>query len=145
MTATASAAVTSAGRGAPGMRLSRAHGVLNVITGLWPVMHMRSFEAVSGPKVDRWLVRTVGGLMTANGFAQLAARADEQRLSAHVGLGTSAVLAAVDVRYATTGRISRIYLLDAVFQLAWVAAWTMALRRLTEPREQQSADVLPVP
>ena len=109
--------------------LSHAHGLFNVMTGLWPVLHMRSFEAVSGPKVDRWLMRTVGGLMAANGLAQLTARASEQRLSAQVGLGTSAVLAAVDVRYATTGRISRIYWLDAVVQLAWVAAWTTALRR----------------
>ncbi len=102
--------------------LSRAHGLFNVATGLWPVVHMRSFEAVSGPKVDRWLVRTVGGLMAANGLAQLTARDAEQRLSAQVGLGTSAVLAAVDVRYGAAGRISRIYLLDALVQLAWVAA-----------------------
>ena len=45
------------------MRLSRAHGLFNVVTGLWPVVHMPSFQAGSGPKVDRWLVRTVGGLM----------------------------------------------------------------------------------
>ena len=90
---------------------------------------MRSFEAVSGPKVDRWIVRTVGGLIAANGVAQLSAGAAEQRLSGRVGLGTSAVLAAVDVRYATTGRISRVYLLDAVVQLAWVVAWASTLRR----------------
>ena len=111
------------------MSLSRAHGLFNVATGLWPVVHIRSFEAVSGPKVDRWLVRTVGGLMAANGLAQLTARGSEQRLSAQVGIGTSTVLAAADVRYGATGRISRIYLLDAAVQLAWVVAWTMTLRR----------------
>jgi hypothetical protein len=109
--------------------LSRAHGLFNIVTGLWPVVHMRSFEAVSGPKVDRWLVRTVGGLMAANGVAQLMADDAEQRLSAEIGLGTSAVLAAVDLRYGATGRISRIYLLDAAVQLAWVAAWSRTLRR----------------
>ena len=112
--------------------MSRAHGLFNVVTGLWPVVHMRSFEAVSGPKVDRWLVRTVGGLMAANGVAQLTARGEEQRLSAQLGLGMSAVLAAVDVRYGGTGRISRVYLLDAAVQLAWVAAWTVTLRRAGE-------------
>ena len=115
-------------RSTAAVSLSRAHGLFNVVTGLWPVVHMGSFEAVSGPKVDHWLVRTVGGLMAANGLAQLTARGAEQRLSAQVGLGTSAVLAAVDVRYGATGRISRIYLLDAVVQLAWVVAWTMTLR-----------------
>jgi hypothetical protein len=83
--------------------LSRVHGLFNIVSGLWPVLHMRSFEAVSGPKVDRWLVRTVGGLMATNGLAQLTARGAEQRLSAQVGLATSAVLAAVDVRYGLPG------------------------------------------
>lgn len=109
--------------------LSRAQGTFNVVSGLWPVMHMRSFEAVSGPKVDRWLVRTVGGLVAANGLAQLTAGDAEQRLSARIGLGTSAVLAAVDVRYGATGRISRIYLLDALIQMAWAVAWTRTVRR----------------
>lgn len=103
--------------------LSRAHGLFNVATGLWPVVHMRSFEAVSGPKVDRWLVRTVGGLMAVNGLAQLTATRSEQRLSRWLGVGSAAWLAAIDVRYASSGRISRIYLLDAAVELAWVAAW----------------------
>lgn len=111
--------------------LSRVHGAFNVVNGMWPIVHMRSFEAVSGPKVDRWLVRTVGGLMAVNGLTQLTAREAEQRLSAQVGVGTSAVLAAVDVRYVSTGRISRIYLLDALVQLAWLAAWARTLRRTT--------------
>jgi hypothetical protein len=103
--------------------LSRAHGLFNLVSGLWPVVHMRSFEAVSGPKVDRWLVRTVGGLIAVTGLVQLSASTDEQRLSSRLGVGTSAVLAVVDLRYGSTGRISRIYLLDAVVQLGWVAAW----------------------
>ena len=113
--------------------LSRAHGLFNVVTGLWPVVHMRSFEAVSGPKVDRWLVQTVGGLMAANGLVQLSARPDEQRLSLGLGVGTAGVLAAVDLRYGSTGRISRIYLLDAVVQLGWIAAWAAAARRGQRP------------
>ncbi len=120
---------------AAAVSLSRAHGLFNVVTGLWPVLHMPSFEAVSGPKVDRWLVRTVGGLLAANGLAQLAARDGEQRLSAQVGLSTSAVLAAVDLRYGSTGRISRIYLLDAAVQLAWVGAWARMLRTARPARK----------
>ena len=113
--------------------LSRAHGAFNLVSGVWPIVHMRSFEAVSGPKVDRWLVRTVGGLMAVNGLVQLTARESEQRLSGRVGIGTAAVLGIIDVRYGGTGRISRIYLLDAVVQLLWVGAWT---RALTGPRKR---------
>jgi hypothetical protein len=96
---------------------------------------MRSFEAVSGPKVDRWLVRTVGGLMAANGLVQLTADAADEPTSARIGMGTSAVLATVDLRYGTTGRISRVYLLDAVVQLAWIAAWARTRRQAATARD----------
>ena len=34
-----------------------AQGALYVVTGVWPLLHMASFEAVTGPKTDDWLVR----------------------------------------------------------------------------------------
>ena len=116
--------------------LSRAHGVFNVVTGVWPLLHMRSFEAVSGPKAERWLVRTVAGLMAVNGMVQLTS--DEQALGAsrRLGIGAALWLAAIDLRYASTGRISKVYLLDAAVELAWVAAWTATLRR--PPAERPS-------
>ena len=114
--------------------LSRAHGTFNVVTGLWPVVHMRSFEAVSGPKLDRWLVRTVGGLMAVTGLAQLTATPDEQRISRWLGVGTAGWLAAIDLHYASTGRIRRIYLLDAAAELAWVAAWAATGTRVPATR-----------
>ena len=33
--------------------------------GLWPLVDMRSFEAVTGRKRDRWLVNTVGLLLAS--------------------------------------------------------------------------------
>jgi hypothetical protein len=105
--------------------LARAHGCFNVASGLWPVLHRASFEAVTGPKVDYWLVRTVGGLMVANGAVQLASAGtrDGRRTAGLLGVGTATVLAAVDLAYAPPGRIRRVYLLDAVLEGAWVAAW----------------------
>ncbi len=123
----------SGGRTLSCSALSRVHGLFNVANGLWPLLHMRSFEAVSGPKVDRWLVRTVGGLMVVNGLAQLAADDSEQRMSGRIGMGTAAVLGGIDLRYGATGRIRRVYLLDAVVQAAWLAAWARALRRARSP------------
>ena len=108
-------------------RLARAHGVFNVVNGLWPLLHMRSFERVTGPKADHWLVHTVGGLLVANGLVQLAATSPEGlRLARMVGTHTAGVLAAVDLANAPRGRISRIYLADAVVELAWVALWSTA-------------------
>ena len=109
-----------------GVALARIHGVANVLGGLWPLAHMRSFEAVLGPKTDRWLVRTVAGLLVVNGFTQVAAAsaAGGVRHARRIGVGTAAVLAAIDLIYAPTGRISRMYLLDAAFEVGLVIAWS---------------------
>lgn len=105
--------------------LARAHGLFNVVTGTWPIVHMSSFEAVLGPKTDRWLVRTVGGLLVTGGLVQLTTASDPAALAQtrKAGLAIAGTLAAIDVVYGVPGRISRMYLLDAVAQGSWVAAW----------------------
>lgn len=45
-------------------RLAQAQGVFNIVSGVWPLVSMRTFEAIYGPKTDRWLVHTVAGLPT---------------------------------------------------------------------------------
>jgi hypothetical protein len=111
------------------MALARAHGTCNVLGGAWPLLHMRSFEAVLGPKTDRWLVRTVAGLLVANGVVQLRVTtpADVDQ-AARVGIGTATVLLLIDLRYAVPGRISRLYLLDAALEAGWIAAWLRSNR-----------------
>jgi hypothetical protein len=47
--------------------LAMGQGTYYLATGLWPLASMRSFEAVTGRKRDRWLVRTVGLLAVAFG------------------------------------------------------------------------------
>src|SRR5687768_6580916 len=100
-----------------------------VITGLWPLISLRTFEAVTGPKVDDWLVHMVGLLAAAIGVT-LWVGARERRLPGALVLLavlSTASFAAIDLRYALSGRISRIYLLDAaaegVLILALLAAW----------------------
>ena len=94
-----------------------------VATGAWPILHMRSFEAVTGPKTDHWLVKTVGALALANGAA-LAFGARREEISAEtVALAVCSALAfsAVDVVYVTRGRIAPVYLGDAAVELALAA------------------------
>ena len=93
------------------------------------------FEAVTGPKTDTWLVKCVGGLGAAAGYAQLRAGPSEEGKEAarRIGAGTAATFAAVDLAYASTGRISRIYLLDAVLELAWLLAWAGRTRKNRPP------------
>ena len=115
------------------MNSSRAARVLAVTqgtyfaaTGIWPLLDMRSFEKVTGPKVDKWLVRTVGVLVAAIGGALIAAGARRRVTPEIAGLAvaSAAGLGLVDVVYSTNGRISKIYLADAAAEAALVAAWT---------------------
>jgi hypothetical protein len=114
-----------------GVRLGRAQGVANLVGGAWPLVHMSSFAMVFGPKLDRWLVKTVGGLLIVNGLTQLAASsaADGVRHARRLGVGTAAVLAAIDLIYVPARRISKMYLLDAAVEIGWILAWC----RVDEP------------
>ncbi|MDQ0674683.1 hypothetical protein QFZ36_002244 [Pseudarthrobacter siccitolerans] len=107
------------------LNLARLQGGFNVINGLWPLVHMRSFEAVSGAKTDKWLVRTVSGLLITIGVEQLraAARSGSDRSARRLGIGTAATLAAIDLIYVGKGRISKIYLLDAVVEILILQGW----------------------
>jgi hypothetical protein len=86
---------------------------------------MTSFEAVTGPKTDKWLVRTVAGLLITIGAEQLRrpGNSQDEAVARRLGIGTAATLAAIDVVYAAKGRISKIYLLDAAVELLWIRSW----------------------
>ena len=95
-----------------------------LVSGAWPIAHMASFEAITGPKNDKWLVKTVGALAVANGAA-LAFGLRRERIAAEtVVLAVCSALAftAIDVVYVTRGRIRPIYLADAAVELALAAA-----------------------
>ena len=111
--------------------------IFYALTGLWPLVHLDSFMAVTGPKVDSWLVKTVGVLVTVIGLV-LALHARREKLQTEVALlaaGSAAGLAVIDLNYSLRGRISKIYLLDAlaegIFVLLWLKAWPR--RRAGEP------------
>lgn len=123
-------------RGALATKIAWGQGAYFLLTGIWPLFGMRSFERITGPKRDRWLVKTVGGLVAVVGGALIlaawrrpAAVTDERELPL-VAVGSAATLAAVDVVYVARGRIAPIYLLDALAEAICLAAWGMArLRR----------------
>jgi hypothetical protein len=107
-------------------------GAYYAATGIWPILHLRSFEAVTGPKAEGWLVKTVGGVIGVVGATLLAAGL-RKRVTPEVallGAGSAAVLGAVDVWYAARGRISPVYLLDALPQAVIAAGWASAEEEL---------------
>ncbi len=121
----------SSGDPATGLESSLAiiQGSYYLVTGVWPILHMRSFEQVTGPKTDHWLVQTVGALIAVTGGVLLVSGlgdgpSDDLKLAA---AGSAAALAAVDITFVAQGRISRIYLLDAAAEIALVIGWGITL------------------
>lgn len=116
----------------PGLRIVlAAQGAYYLFTGAWPLVSMGSFELVTGPKLEHWLVHTVSLLALAIGASlAAAARTGEAAMSIRVlALGTAVAFASMDFFYVSVGRISAVYLLDGVAELAFASGIVIALVR----------------
>jgi hypothetical protein len=126
-------------------RLAVGQGAFFVASGLWPIVHLRSFEAVTGPKPERWLVKTVGALIAVAGAALIVAGARRTvgPEAAVLGAGSAGALALVDLWYAgLRRRIAPVYLADAAVELALVAGWAASaggVRGPIDPEEARAA------
>ena len=107
------------------MLVGVVQGIYFLVTGIWPILHIRSFQAVTGPKTDRWLVKTVGALVAVIGAVLLQASWRGQLTTQLVclAIACAAALALVDINYALRRVISKIYLLDAIVQIILIAGW----------------------
>lgn len=113
-------------------RLAAAvQGVYFTVTGVWPLLSLPTFEAVSGPKMDDWLVHTVAILITVIGLALLAAAWTNDTGAAVrvIAIGSATGLAFIDFYYALRGVIWPIYMLDGVGELALILFWIAAIVR----------------
>jgi hypothetical protein len=93
-------------------------------TGLWPLASRRAFEAVTGPKIDWWLVQMVGLLAASIGTAIAVGARDEQPSAVTRTLAMLSALsfAGIDIVHVARRRISPMYLGDAAVELAVLAA-----------------------
>lgn len=108
--------------------IAAVQGFFYVATGVWPLVHIDSFMAVTGPKTDLWLVYTVGVLVAVVG-AVLLCGARSGRVTPEVTLlavGAALGLTGIDVVFVVRNVIPPIYLADAAAELVLVAAWTLA-------------------
>jgi hypothetical protein len=104
-------------------------GMYFLLAGLWPILAIDSFQAVTGRKADLWIVYAVGAVIAAVGTTLLLA-ALNRRVTAEIavlGIGSAAVLAAIDVIFVVREVISWVYLLDAAAEVGLVAWWALAL------------------
>jgi energy-converting hydrogenase Eha subunit E len=103
-----------------------------VITGMWPIVSLRSFERVTGPKTDAWLVRTVGVLVIAIGVSLIAgASSGALSMAPVLGVASAAGLGVIDVWYASRRVIAPVYLADALVEATFVMAWVVVPERWT--------------
>lgn len=106
--------------------LAVGQGAWFLAAGIWPLLHEASFEAVTGPKRERWLVKTVGVLVAAVG-ATLLLSARQRSISPEarlLGASSAAGLAAIELWYAgVRRRIAPVYLADAVAELVLLTGW----------------------
>jgi heme O synthase-like polyprenyltransferase len=102
-----------------------------LLTGIWPLLHFESFELVTGPKTDDWLVIAVAALVVAVGATLLVAavRRVHPIEVVVVAVGSALALGAVDLVFVPRGVIPPIYLVDAALEGAFVLGWAIALYR----------------
>ena len=117
--------------------LAAVQAAYYLASGIWPIVHRASFELVTGKKHDFWLVRTVGGLAVASGasLAVSAARGKRQRETTVLALASGLVFVVADVRAAQG--YSRLYLGDALLQIAFAPTWIRRWRT-AEPHSAPS-------
>lgn len=104
-------------------------GLYFVITGVWPLVHIESFLYVTGPKIDIWLVKTVGILILPYSFLcfYVAAKMKKSSLIALVNSTCCLGLAIIDLYYYLKGVISWVYMVDFVLQFTFFTYWILYL------------------
>lgn len=116
----------------------RAFSAYYIGTGLWPLLHLRSFLAVTGPKSEIWLLKTFSALITAVGVALGRASVEPSPPPSAwtLAVGSAAALGGADVWYVLKHRISPVYLLDAVIQGLLIATMVRSRSDRTTSRGQ---------
>jgi len=100
-----------------------------VLTGIWPIVSINTFQMVTGKKTDLWLVKTVALLVAVIGAVLLWAGAtgNVTGQTAALAMGSALTLTIIDVYYVWRRVIAPIYLADAAVELVLVAGWAAAL------------------
>lgn len=131
----------------PQAKLATAQGGYFLATGVWPIVSLRSFEAITGPKEAPWLVKTFGALVGSIGAVMLGAgRAGRvSRELEQLAVGSALALAVMDTVYVLKRRISPVYLADAAVELALAAAWWRAADRRRDRQVESPALAVPSP
>ena len=114
----------------PWSKLALAHGAYLVFMGAWPLLHLRSFAKVTGPKPEGWLAKANGACLANVGIDLIQAALGGGRVRREVrslAVRMAMTFAAFDFYYAglRRRRISPVYLANGAIQLAFAVLWEM--------------------
>lgn len=89
------------------------------ITGLWPIISITTFEKITGPKVDKWLVQSFGALTLSISISLLVASYEGTAgYSALIlSIGTAISFIFCEIIFCLKGFISYVYLIDAILHV----------------------------
>jgi hypothetical protein len=112
-----------------GYPVALVQGIYFLVFGIWPILHMRSFLMVTGPKTDLWLVKTVGLILSVIGNVLIVAQVLAEVNTSIIVLAMGSALSLVIVEFVYVARrvISQIYLADACAELALIGWWVLSL------------------
>ncbi len=110
-------------------KVSLLQGAYYIVTGLWPLINMESFDAVTGPKAEDWLVRTFGVMVAAVGvpLVAMALQGTLDRSARALALTFAVALAVTEAFFSLRGTIWPIYLADSIVELAFGLAQAATL------------------
>jgi len=95
-------------------------GLYYLITALWPIAHITSFEIVTGKKRNHWLVYTVASLLLVSSLVYLYSgfkNAPTPVETIILSVGNALALTCIDLIFVFNHKIRKIYLLDASLEL----------------------------
>lgn len=115
--------------------IALTQGIYYMLTGLWGLLHIDSFMAVTGPKFDIWLVKMVSVLIVVISIVLLLSGYRKKIILEIIVLAVGSALGfiAIDIYYVVIDRISEVYLLDALAELILIILWIIALAKKQVP------------
>jgi hypothetical protein len=125
-----------------------AQGIYYLLRGLWPLFRMGYIGDSGATDTDVWLAQSAG-VMTLVVGATLCLAAYRRQGSMEVILlafGSALGLTLLELIFVLQGRISEVYLIDSVIQVALVASWVYGWRTKERALAQAAAgDTAAVP
>lgn len=106
-----------------------------LFTSVWPLINIKSFLSVTGEKTDLWLVKTVSILLLPYCLLLFYLSFNNKKNSIIVVsiLLCSLGLIIIDIYYYLANVINEAYLIDAGFQMLFVAYWLYFLSIRKDP------------